>query len=185
MHFDGQRILPAIRRIKDLEKLLDSSYTYLVLLDVHIAQLKHIVQFAKGAGKKLLLHLDLIQGMQSDGYAAEYICQEFQPYGILSTKTNVIAKAKQKKVIAVQRVFLLDSGSLEKSYALIEKNRPDFIEVLPGALTPLIREIREKTGIPILAGGFIRTPEDVERTLEAGAVAVTTSTPELWNLYRK
>lgn len=31
-----QRILPAIRKMKDLEKLLKSSYTYIVLLDSHI-----------------------------------------------------------------------------------------------------------------------------------------------------
>ncbi|TAI19358.1 glycerol uptake operon antiterminator GlpP, partial [Bacillus velezensis] len=46
-----------------------------------------------------------------------------------------------------------------------------------------IQEIKEKTGIPIFAGGFIRTEEDVEQALKAGAVAVTTSNTKLWKKY--
>ena len=32
----------------------------------------------------------------------------------------------------------------------------------PGALTDVIAEVKERTGVPILAGGFIRTVDDVE-----------------------
>ncbi len=39
------------------------------------------------------------------------------------------------------------------------------------------------TGIPIFAGGFIRTVQDVENALQAGATAVTTSDTELWAKY--
>ncbi len=31
----------------------------------------------------------------------------------------------------------------------------------PGALTDVIAEVKERTGVPILAGGFIRTVDDV------------------------
>lgn len=96
MNFYEQRILPASRQMKDLEKAVASSYEYLVLLDVHIAQLKHACGMVHQANKKLFLHMDLIQGLQSDGHATEYLCQEYRPYGILSTKSSVIQKAKQK-----------------------------------------------------------------------------------------
>lgn len=74
---------------------------------------------------------------------------------------------------------------MEKSCALLEKTKPDYIEVLPGALTEIITEMNTRTGIPILAGGFIRTVEDVEKALEAGATAITTSKKELWKYYGK
>ena len=48
----------------------------------------------------------------------------------------------------------------------------------------LITEVRERAGIPIFAGGFIRT-KDVERALEAGATAVTTSNTALWKAFQK
>jgi len=185
MEFHEQKILPAVRQIKDLEKLLHSSYEYIVILDIHIGQLKSVVNLAKQHCKKVFLHVDLIHGLQSDAYATEYLCQEFKPYGLLSTKANVILKAKQKGVVAIQRIFLIDSSAMEKSLILLEKTKPDYIEVLPGALTDIITEVKKQTGIPILAGGFIRTVRDVENALEAGVTAITTSNKELWKYFLK
>lgn len=108
---------------------------------------------------------------------------DIKPAGIISTRSNVIAKAKQKKIYAIQRLFLLDTSAMEKSMEFVGKHKPDFIEVLPGIVPSLIKEIKEKTGIPIFAGGFIRTEEDVEQALKAGAVAVTTSNTKLWKKY--
>jgi len=51
---------------------------------------------------------------------------------------------------------------------------------LPGIIPSLIKEIQEKTGLPIIAGGLIRTKEDVDNCLANGAFAVTTSNKELW-----
>jgi glycerol uptake operon antiterminator len=83
--------------------------------------------------------------------------------------------------LAIQRLFLLDSSALEKSYTLLERTRPDFIEVLPGIMPHIIKEVRERSGIPIFAGGLIRSVSEVELALEAGATAVTTSNKELWD----
>lgn len=96
MTFQNQTVLPAVRKWKDLEKLLGTSYTYLVILDSHIAQLKDMVRLAGRANKKLFVHADLISGLKADEYAAEFICQEIKPAGIISTRSNVIATAKKK-----------------------------------------------------------------------------------------
>lgn len=180
MPFHNQTILPAVRKVKDLEKLLPTSFTYIVLLDSHIGQLKSLVDLGKAHGKKLLLHVDLVEGLKNDEYAAEFVCQSIRPAGLISTRSGVIAKAKQNGLLAIQRLFLLDSGALEKSYSLLERTKPDVIEVLPGVIPQLITEVRERTGIPIFAGGLIRTRDDVENALKAGASAVTTSHRELW-----
>lgn len=180
MPFHNQTILPAVRKVKDLEKLLPTTFTYIVLLDSHIGQLKSLVDLGKAHGKKLLLHVDLVEGLKNDEYAAEFVCQSIRPAGLISTRSGVIAKAKQNGLLAIQRLFLLDSGALEKSYSLLERTKPDVIEVLPGVIPQLITEVRERTGIPIFAGGLIRTRDDVENALKAGASAVTTSHRELW-----
>lgn len=183
MSFKGQQIVPAVRHMKDFEKFLESPYDYGVFLDIHIAQLKSVFRMAHSEGKQMLLHADLIQGLRNDEYAAEYLCQELRPFGLISTRTNVIAKAKQKGVLAIQRVFLLDTGALEKSYSLLKRTEPDYIEVLPGAMPGIIQEIREQVRIPIFAGGLVRTEEDVKQALEAGATAVTTSNKTLWKQF--
>ncbi|HHW36281.1 MAG TPA: glycerol-3-phosphate responsive antiterminator [Bacillales bacterium] len=178
-----QKILPASTNMKEFERFLKSRYEIGVFLDMHISQLKHVYTLAKEHGKKLIYHVDLIHGLKNDEYATEYICQEYKPYGLISTKSGVILKAKQKKVTAVQRIFLIDSHALEKSYKLIEKTQPDFIEVLPGAMPQIIKEVKERVNIPIFAGGLIRTPEDVRNALDAGATAITTSKRELWEAF--
>ncbi|WP_279401031.1 glycerol-3-phosphate responsive antiterminator [Cytobacillus oceanisediminis] len=179
----NQKILPASSNMKEFEKFLKSPYDIGVFLDMHISQLKNVSQMAKAHNKKMIYHVDLIHGLKSDDYAAEYICQEFKPYGLISTKSSVILKAKQKGVIAVQRIFLIDSHALEKSYKLIEKTRPDYIEVLPGAMPWMIKEVKERLNTPIFAGGLIRSEEEVKNALDAGASAITTSKIELWERF--
>ncbi|AMA51623.1 MULTISPECIES: glycerol uptake operon antiterminator GlpP [Bacillus] len=183
MSFHNQPILPAIRNMKQFDEFLNSSFSYGVILDIHLGQLKGVIREAQKHGKNMMVHVDLIQGIKHDEYGAEFICQDIKPAGIISTRSNVIAKAKQKKIYAIQRLFLLDTSAMEKSMEFVGKHKPDFIEVLPGIVPSLIREIKEKTGIPIFAGGFIRTEEDVEQALKAGAVAVTTSNTKLWKKY--
>ncbi|MEH7110538.1 MULTISPECIES: glycerol-3-phosphate responsive antiterminator [Bacillaceae] len=178
-----QKILPASADMKDFERFLKSPYEIGVFLDMHIAQLKNVHMLAKIHGKKMIYHVDLIHGIKNDEYATEYICQEYKPYGLISTKSGVIQKAKQKGVMAVQRFFLIDSHALEKSYKLIEKTRPDYIEVLPGAMPWMIKEVKERVNIPIFAGGLIRTEAEVRNALDAGAAAITTSKRDLWDLF--
>ncbi|MFS0881760.1 glycerol-3-phosphate responsive antiterminator [Metabacillus niabensis] len=183
MSFQSQQVLPAFRDMKQLERFIESEYEYGLLLESHLGQLRGIMKAVTKAQKKLILHVDLINGLKADEYAVEYLCQEIEPAGLISTKSKVILKAKQKGIYAIQRVFLLDSTSLEKTYKLIPKIQPDYIEILPGIIPSLINEVREKTGVPILAGGLIKNEQHVIQALEAGATAVTTSRQELWKTY--
>lgn len=184
MIFNNQRILPAVRRMKDLEKLLKLSYEYIIILDIHISQVRPVVDMVKANGKKPLLHADLIGGLKNDEYAAEYLCQIIRPAGLVSTRNGVITKTKQSGLLAIQRLFLLDTIALEKSYDMLERTKPDFVEVLPGIIPRMVTEVLERTGIPIIAGGLIRTVEDVEQAIQAGATAVTTSNYELWKHFK-
>jgi glycerol uptake operon antiterminator len=175
-----QKIWPAIRNLKDFDDLLESDIERLVLLNVHIAQLKSIVKRAKDHKKKIFIHVDLIDGLKSDEYATEFLAQEIRPDGIITTRNNVILAAKKKGIISIQRLFLIDTMALENSLFQLERTKPDFVEVLPGVIPDMIREIWNRTNIPIIAGGLIRTQEDVQRALQAGATSVTTSRRELW-----
>ncbi|GLY10400.1 glycerol-3-phosphate responsive antiterminator [Pseudobacillus badius] len=183
MNFHGQKILPAVRTMKDFDKMLETPFEYGVFLDLHVGMVKSVFDYARQHGKKMFLHLDLIHGLTSDEYAAEFIAQYVKPYGIISTKGNAIVRAKQKGLLATQRAFIIDSSALERSIKLIERTDPDYIEVLPGVVPKIIKELHEKTKKPIFAGGLIETREEVEEALEAGACAITTSDRELWKLY--
>lgn len=183
MSFFGQKILPAIRKIEDVDKLMSSNYEYIVILDMHVARLRPIFQMAEANNKKLIIHMDLVHGLKSDEYSTEYICQEYKPFGLISTKGSVIIKAKQKGVKSIQRLFLLDTSSIEKSFALIERTQPDYIEVLPGIMPKIIKDILNRTNKEVFAGGLIDTIDEVELAYEAGAIAITTSNKELWKYF--
>jgi glycerol uptake operon antiterminator len=83
---------------------------------------------------------------------------------------------------AIQRLLLVRHSQLAAGVASIRRAEPDAVEVLPGILLPDIRQSIPDLGRPLLAGGFIRTQEDVQTVLLSGAIAVTSSGEVLWNL---
>ena len=110
------------------------------------------------------------------GRSSEYRAGRFLP-----SIGEVVVKAYETNgVLAIQRLFLIDSGAIDTSVELARRSQPDLIEVLPGLLPQWIREVRKRTGVPVIAGGLIRSREEAEAALDAGAAAVTTSRPELW-----
>ena len=175
-------VLPVLRNMKEFERLLNSDHEYIIFLEIRLAQLKQLVQVAKKAKKKVILHVDLIQGLKTDSYGFEYLVREVKPDGIVSTRSNVIALAKKNNLMTIQRLFLLDSQALEHNINLINQVKPDYIEILPGIIPSVIKEVFDKTGIPVIAGGLIRTKEDILLAYDGGAKAISTSQPELWEL---
>ncbi len=175
-----QKVLPAISNMKDFEKFLQSPYEFCIVMDFYVGELAVISDMAQKYRKKLIVHVDLIKGLSNDEYAVVYLCQNLRLEGIISTHTNAIQMAKKKKKIAIQRIFLIDQQSLDKSYRLIENSMPDYVEVLPGLMPGIITEMRNRIDIPIITGGLIATLEDICAVIEAGAVSVTTSSRELW-----
>ncbi|MEW9108497.1 MAG: glycerol-3-phosphate responsive antiterminator [Cytobacillus gottheilii] len=174
------RVIPAIRNMKDFEYALNKDHEYIIFLETRLSQAESVVKYAKKNGKKVFMHADLIQGLKMDEYGIEYLINNVKVDGIISTRVNVITLAKKHNIIAIQRLFALDSHVLENNVKVCRKIQPDYIEVLPGIIPGIMEEIHEKTGIPLIAGGLIRTKEDVEKSIENGAIAVTTSNRELW-----
>src|SRR5699024_11491866 len=172
-------------KLKGFEDALESDHRWIVILEIRLGQLRSVLDHAKRAKKKVLLHIDLVQGLKADEYGLEFLINDLKVDGIVSTRASVIELAKKRGVLAVQRMFLLDSLSLQTDGRIASKFLPDYIEVLPGKLPEIIQEIHEQIDIPIIAGGLINEPADVENAYRAGAVAVSTSTKSLWNMEKE
>jgi Glycerol-3-phosphate responsive antiterminator (mRNA-binding) len=180
--FANKSIVPAVNNMKDFEKSLEGPYDTIVILDSHIAHVGNMVRMAKSNQKHVFLHADLIHGLKNDLYAAEFICQNIRPDGLISTHSDMLNIAKKRGLATVLRFFLLDSRSIETSYHQLAQVKPDMVEVLPGLIDDMIREIGDRTGIPVVAGGLIRTEQEIRNAFAAGAVAVSTSDRKLWNV---
>ena len=162
----NNNILPAIRNIKDLEKLIKTDYKMCVLLDMHIGHIKSIMELLKQNHIECFIHI--------------FIIQQYKPKGIVSTKSKVIKKAKSLNTLTIFRVFIIDSQALKRSIDLIKKVEPDFVEVLPGVASKAIHHIQKETNTQVIAGGLINTIDEVNEAVKNGAKYVTTSYDKLW-----
>ena len=175
-----ENILPAIRNMRDLEKLIKTDYKACVVLDMHIGHLKSIMELLKSHSIECYVHIDLIKGLSHDEFACEYIIQTYQPKGIVSTKTKVIQKAKSLNKTTIFRVFIIDSQALNRSIRLIQKVQPDYVEVLPGVASKIVKIIKQSTKTEVIAGGLISEKREIEEAVSNGASYVTTSDRSLW-----
>jgi hypothetical protein len=96
----------------------------------------------------------------------------------MSTRPNLIHHAKELGLITVQRFFLLDSISFEN--VVRQSSHADVIDILPGAMPDVIRRLSQRVTQPLIASGLLTDKRDVCGALAAGAVAVSTTSEELW-----
>lgn len=176
---------PVIAAVKDeagLEKALQSDCQVVFLLFGTLLNIGELVQKVRGSDKLCFVHIDLVEGLSNREIAVDCIAKLACPDGIISTRSPFIRRAHQLGLATVQRMFLLDSISLKNIITQMDVHRPDYIEILPGVIPSVIREITEKASIPLIAGGLIRSKQDVFQALQAGAVAVSTSCQAVWNM---
>ena len=174
---------PIIAAVNDLDKLdmaIASPCKFIFLLTGNIINIKDIVEKCKKGGKFIMVHLDLVDGLSRDEYALKYISEYIKPDGIITTRSNLIRTARENNIFAIQRLFILDSMSLDTGIKSIHSTRPEAIEILPGIMPKAIRRIHSETQIPLIAGGLIIDKEDAIASLNAGAVGISSSDRAVW-----
>ena len=146
-----------------------------------ICNISEIVRQIKDAGKIAIVHADLISGLAAKEISVDFLRRSTQADGVISTRANMIQRAKELNMIAILRVFLIDSMALDS--ALSAKNlKPDAIDILPGLMPSMLRKVRQLTGLPILTGGLITEKKEVMQALEAGALAISSTAPAVWQM---
>lgn len=180
--FDQKMVIPSIRNLKDLEKALYSGSEYLLLSEVHIGNLQDLTKKCHQLNKKVLVHLDLIEGLAKDAKGVKWLKEMYKVDGVISPNIRILNSAKKMGLICIYRVFLLDSRSLDQALTSLKHLDLDGVEVLPGifAINFIEEFLNVNTKIPLLAGGFLNTQQKIDCVFEAGFNAVTTSNKELW-----
>jgi len=177
-------LIPAVKSTEELERVLAGDRKLVFVLFGDIVSIADIIARLKGSGKTVLVHLDLIEGLNSRDVAVDFLVRNTQADGILSTKASLIKYAKSRGLLTVQRFFVLDSMALlniEKQFPLIDA---DAIEILPGLMPKIIRRLSGLVDKPIIAGGLISDTEDVQAALDAGAAAISTTKIDLVQNFR-
>lgn len=175
----NQKILPVIPNWKQFEAFLKSDMTWCVFMDFHINFMEELFKQLHAHQKKGIVHMDLVKGIQNDAFGAQFMCQRVHVDGIISTKPKTVEAAKVNHVVAILRVFLIDSRSLKRSALMAEALQPDYMEVLPGVIPHTVDMVRTFSRIPLIGGGLIKTQQDVDNCFAQGMSVITTSSWEL------
>lgn len=176
---------PVIAAVKDeagLEQALRSECEVVFLLFGTIVSVPSLVEQVRRSGKLAIVHIDLVEGLAAREVAVDALNSLCSPDGIISTRPALIRRARQLGLLTVQRAFILDSLSLDNLPAQLNVGKPDFIEILPGIMPRVIGELAQKTRTPIIAGGLVKYKDEVMAAIRAGAAAVSTSSPSVWEM---
>lgn len=174
---------PVIAAVKDLDKLdsaLDSKCEIIFLLSGNIFNLEQIVQKVKSRGKMIFIHVDLIDGFSRDATALKYISEKMKPDGIISTKNNQLKVAKDLGLLTVQRLFIIDSLSIDTTVKTSQAIKPDAVEIMPGIMPDITKRLSTLIEVPIIVGGLVSEKKYVRLAIENGAHGVSTTCSALW-----
>lgn len=173
-------IIAAVRDEVDLQAALASPLKTVFLLSADIRSLKAQCDALHQARKRVFLHFDLVNGLKGDASGVCFAAEQFRLNGIISTKAQILKFAREAGLMAILRVFVLDSSALKTGLQHAQTCQPHFVEVLPGVSRKIIMLASQQFGLPVIAGGLIQDEDDVAQALAAGAAAVSTSHRELW-----
>lgn len=175
-------IIAAIKDEKGLEKCLTSGDTSVVfVLYGEVSTIAGIVERIKEAGKTVVVHMDLISGLSAKVEAVDFISCYTKADGIISTRIEQIRRARELSLSTIYRIFVLDSKVIDNLNTHI-KEYADIVEILPGLMPKIIKIMASRLGVPIIAGGLISEKEDVLAALDAGAIAISTTNPNVWEM---
>ena len=172
-------IIAAVKDEESFSVALSSNAGVIFLLKSALLSAEETVRRAPARGKKILLDVDLMEGIGKDEAAVKFIAEKIRPDGIITTRPNIVKCAKSKGLYTVFRVFLIDTQGLNSAIANADKLSPDAVELMPGLVPELIEKfLRENRAVII--GGLISRKEQAEKGIKAGAVAASTGQIELW-----
>ncbi len=177
---DDSPVIAAVKDDAGLERCLECESHIVFVLYGDICSIAAIVDKIKGAGKLAVVHLDLINGLASKEIAVDFIRQYTRADGVITTRPALIRRAKELGLLAILRMFVIDSMAYENLEKQVKAARPDVIEILPALMPKVVSRICSMSQIPVIAGGLVSEKEDIMSLLHAGVVSVSTTNKEIW-----
>jgi glycerol uptake operon antiterminator len=175
-------IVAAIRNDEDLNMVIKSRAAIVFILYGSIINIGDISTKLRDAGKIVFVHVDMIDGLRGDIAGIEFIKKYANPFGMITTKPSNIKHVKQLGLYTIQRIFTIDSLSLKTGVKSALETGTDAVEVMPGIAPKIIGLMQKEISVPIIAGGLIDSKKDIMEALSAGALAISTTARNLWNL---
>ena len=179
---EQSRCCAAIVSDAQLELALASRTPIVFVLRGNGLALGPCIRRIHAAGKLAAVHLDLVDGLRADPRGVSWLSR-LGADAIITSHGRLMPVIREEGAVAILRLLLSRRTHLDTAVTAVLRSGPDIIEVLPGVILPTLAGLMPTFGVPLLAGGFIRTEADAEDVLKAGAAGITTSSPNLWGMY--
>ena len=174
------QVIAAVKNFEGVRACLKSELKIVFVLFGNICNISGIVDQIKEAGKIALVHIDLVEGLSAHEVSVDYIRKNTKADGIISTRMNMINRARELSMYTVFRIFILDSRAFQGIEKQKRQVKADFIEILPGVMPKIIQKVNKLSAQAVIAGGLINDKEDVIEALNAGAISVSTTNQDIW-----
>lgn len=176
-----RRPLIASATFEDAKDAVYSEAGVVLLMKCNINQLLSQEFRSLMREKPILIHTDFMRGLDLQHESLEFLKRHVDPAGIVSTKGKVVRAARKVGIPAILRVFLIDLTSFFRTIDGVNESDPDAIEVMPGIAPQVVTRFREYVALPIILGGMLTTPEEIDSAFIHGANAVSVGARRLWD----
>jgi len=164
-----------------LHAALDLGYRQLLVERGSLLGMVGPLAAAARRGIAIFVNLDGVEGLAPDSAALAFVATDLGVSGVLSVKPHVLKDASRFRLRTVQRIHALDSTGLETGLRTLAAPAPEAVAIAPAlALPHVITAVRAVTGAPLWGTGYVTTSAQARRVLAAGAEAVSSSRPEVW-----
>ena len=177
----SNKIIAAVRSHEELLKAAQSDVKIVFDLAPDLLTVGERAEILHKAGKTFFIHIDLADGIGKDRSGIIYV-KNAGVDGIISTRSAIIKTAREEGLFTVQRFFIVDSHSIDTTVEALKSSKAQMIEIMPGIVVKVIKELKKTVNVPIIAGGLVETEEEIVEIIKCGASAVSTGKEELWNL---
>ncbi|NGP46059.1 glycerol-3-phosphate responsive antiterminator [Bacillaceae bacterium SIJ1] len=170
----------SLKDIRWIERALQPEISCVFLETGTLSAVKRYVNLFDRYGIPVFLHIEKIAGINTDRHGVEFLAHHVKPTGIITSKPKLVRYAQQYRLLSVLRMPLLDRESIDRGLKTVEESGPDIVQVLPASAAHFFQPVADGKSVPVIAGGLIETRGHAEDMLASGALAVSTSSPELW-----
>ena len=174
-------IIMAIYGIEQLKTALSSKAEVCIIANIDLIKLQPVIELLSKAGKYVIVNIDSCNGLSQDKVGIDYVA-ETGAMGLLSTRLQTVQRAKKCGLVTMQKIFVTDRSTWLRSLKAVEQSEPDYVQLMPAQMLPLLPQADRNVLPPIVASGFVCNEEHAQTALLHGAIAVSSSDSALWDV---
>ncbi|MFM0731824.1 glycerol-3-phosphate responsive antiterminator [Paraburkholderia sediminicola] len=174
-------VIATLYGIEQIDIFLKSAAEISIVANVELRKLHPVVAALTKAGKYVIVNIDSCDGLSQDKGGVEYLA-DIGVTSLVSTRVATIQRGNRAGLVTMQKVFVTDRSTWPRSMKALEQSDPNLVQLMPAPMLSHLAAQDRKALPPIVTSGFVCNKGDVFDALKNGAVAVSTSDSELWNL---